>query len=289
MQLVISLRTRFHYRARAELMCNLQMNCPRLYFLHLYVYMCIFVYLCFFVFLCNWICVFAFVMLCHIFLCVFAFVYLFLYLCICICVFARACVQSAAEPPQAEPLASAQREFGWKVDENWSNQIESGGIEKKNLLKSFSSPNFEKCIMGGWRRSDSVYPCQGCHQCHQGCHQCHRPHTPNCLSCLWCNLPKLPSCTNNRCRSADLGCAMTRMSNKLVYHFLPFNEPPAGVNRRGATLTRFLSSTHCIYGRDMGGIYIWEGYEEYMGGARKLKTLHAGFDPPSHPSLSTLF
>ena len=158
------------------------------------------------------------------------------------------------------------------------------------LLKSFSSPNIEKCIMGGWRRSDSVYPCQGRHQCHQGCHQCHRPHTPNCLSCLCCcNLPKLPSCTNNRCRSADLGCAMTRMSNKLVYHFLPFNEPPAGVNRRGATLTRFLSSTHCIYGRDMGGIYIWEGYEEYMGGARKLKTLHAGFDPPSHPSLSTLF
>ena len=103
------------------------------------------------------------------------------------------------------------------------------------------------------------------------------------------HLPKLPSCTNNRCRSADLGCAMTRMSNKLVYHFLPFNEPPAGVNRRGATLTRFLSSTHCIYGRDMGGIYIWEGYEEYMGGARKLKTLHAGFDLPSHPSLSTLF
>ena len=25
------------------------------------------------------------------------------------------------------------------------------------------------------------------------------------------------------------------MSNKLVYHFLRFNEPPAGVNRRGAT------------------------------------------------------
>ena len=57
-------------------------------------------------------------MLCHIFLCVFAFAYLFLYLCICICVFARACVQSAAEPPQAEPLASAQREFGREVDEN---------------------------------------------------------------------------------------------------------------------------------------------------------------------------
>ena len=66
---------------------------------------------------------------------------------------------------------------------------------------------------------------------------------------------------NNRCRSAKLRAgAMTRMSNKLVYHFLRFNEPPAGVNRRGATLTRFLSSTHCIYGRDMGGIYIWERY-----------------------------
>ena len=55
---------------------------------------------------------------------------------------------------------------------------------------------------------------------------------------------------NNRCRSAKLRAgAMTRMSNKLVYHFLRFNEPPAGVNRRGATLTRFLSSTRCIYGR----------------------------------------
>ena len=40
--------------------------------------------------------------------------------------------------------------------------------------------------------------------------------------------PKLPSCMNNRNRSAKLSAgAMTRMSNKLVYHFLPFNEPPA--------------------------------------------------------------
>ena len=115
MQLVISLRTRFHYRARAELVCNPQMNCPRLYFLHLYVYMCIFVYLCF---LCFYVIEFVYL---HLSCCViFFFVYLFLYLCICICVFARACVQSAAEPPQAEPLASAQREFGrgLEVDEN---------------------------------------------------------------------------------------------------------------------------------------------------------------------------
>ena len=68
---------------------------------------------------------------------------------------------------------------------------------------------------------------------------------------------------NNRCGSAKLlAGAMTRMSNKLVYHFLRFNEPPAGVNRRGATLTRFLSSEHCIYGR----------------GSRRVKTLEAAPD-----------
>ena len=68
---------------------------------------------------------------------------------------------------------------------------------------------------------------------------------------------------NNRCGSAKLlAGAMTRMSNKLVYHFLRFNEPPAGVNRRGATLTRFLSSQHCIYGR----------------GSRRVKTLEAAPD-----------
>ena len=75
MQLVISLRTRFHYRARAELVCNPQMNCPRLYFLHLYVCMCIFVYLylCFFVYLHLSCCVIFF----------FVYLHLFLYLCIC--------------------------------------------------------------------------------------------------------------------------------------------------------------------------------------------------------------
>ena len=68
---------------------------------------------------------------------------------------------------------------------------------------------------------------------------------------------------NNRCGSAKLLVgAMTRMSNKLVYHFLRFNEPPAGVNRRGATLARFLSSEHCIYGR----------------GSRRVKTLEAAPD-----------
>ena len=82
MQLVISLRTRFHYRARAELVCNLQMNCPRLYFLHLYVYMCIFVYLCF---LCFYVIEFVYL---HLSFCViFFFVYLHLCICFCICVF----------------------------------------------------------------------------------------------------------------------------------------------------------------------------------------------------------
>ena len=67
---------------------------------------------------------------------------------------------------------------------------------------------------------------------------------------------------------------MTRMSNKLVYHFLRFNEPPAGVNRRGATLTRFLSSPHCIYGR---------------GGLSQNTPGRARFDTASHPFRGQIF
>ena len=140
-------------------------------YIYVYVYICVFVCV-FFVFCFCVLCfyVIEFVNL-HLSCCV---IFFFVYLCICICVFARACVQSAAEPPQAEPLASAQREFGWKVDENWSNQIESGGIEKIWRCSKVSLLLMLKNVKWRWRRSDSVYPC---HQCHQGCHQCHRPHT----------------------------------------------------------------------------------------------------------------
>ena len=47
---------------------------------------------------------------------------------------------------------------------------------------------------------------------------------------------------------------MTRMSNKLVYHFLRFNEPPAGVNRRGAT-------PHKV-SLIQAQLHIWEGQAE---------------------------
>ena len=89
---------------------------------------------------------------------------------------------------------------------------------------------------------------------------------------------------------------MTRMSNKLVYHFLRFNEPATswGQSPRGKPHIRFLSSKRCIYmGGFMGGYtdiygrlygYIWEGQVLNQNTPGR-----AGFDTASHPFRGHIF